>query len=224
MTVHLFCGFDQRESVGFHVFVSSVLKRASKPVAIHAMASMGLPQGSNAFSISRFLVPWMMGFKGHAIFVDASDMMMIEDVAQLDALFDSKYAVQVVKHSDYTSQHERKYIGTEMECAQSNYSRKNWASVMIVNCEHSAWFGLTPQAIQMKSPMQLLQFQDLLDSEIGELAKEWNVLVDEGHELENAKLLHWSAGLPTFRHYQNARASKDWHNEFDAMTLGMAHG
>ena len=95
---------------------------------------------------------------------------------------------------------------------------------MIVNCEHSAWFGLTPQAIQMKSPMQLLQFQDLLDSEIGELAKEWNVLVDEGHELENAKLLHWSAGLPTFRHYQNARASKDWHNEFDAMTLGMAHG
>lgn len=224
MTVRLFCGFDARESPGFHVFVSSVLKRATKPVAIHALASMGLPEGSNSFTLSRFLLPWLTGFKGHAIFVDASDMMMLGDVAQLDALFDSKYAVQVVKHGDYTSQHERKYIGTEMECAQSNYSRKNWASVMIVNCEHSAWFGLTPQAIQMKSPMQLLQFQDLLDSEIGELPKEWNVLVDEGHELENAKLLHWSAGLPTFRHYQNARASKDWHNEFDAMTLGMAHG
>lgn len=224
MTVRLFCGFDARESPGFHVFVSSVLKRATKPVAIHALASMGLPEGSNSFTLSRFLLPWLTGFKGHAIFVDASDMMMLGDVAQLDALFDSKYAVQVVKHADYTSQHERKYIGTEMECAQSNYSRKNWASVMIVNCEHSAWFGLTPQAIQMKSPMQLLQFQDLLDSEIGELPKEWNVLVDEGHELENANLLHWSAGLPTFRHYQNARASKDWHNEFDAMTLGMAHG
>lgn len=224
MTVRLFCGFDARESPGFHVFVSSVLKRATKPVAIHALASMGLPEGSNSFTLSRFLLPWLTGFKGHAIFVDASDMMMLGDVAQLDALFDSKYAVQVVKHDDYTSQHERKYIGTKMECDQSNYSRKNWASVMIVNCEHSAWFGLTPQAVQMKSPMQLLQFQDLLDSEIGELPKEWNVLVDEGQELENAKILHWSSGIPTFRHYKNARASKDWHNEFDAMTLGMAHG
>lgn len=224
MNVNLFCGFDQRESVGFHVFVSSVLKRSRKPVAIHAMASMGLPQGSNAFSLSRFLVPWMMGFKGHAIFVDSADMVMLGDVAELDKLFDPKFAVQVVKHPDYTSQHERKYIGTDMECAQSNYSRKNWASVMVLNCEHSGWFGLTPKAIELKTSMQLLQLQDFLDSEIGELPKEWNVLVDEGQELKGAKILHWSAGLPTFRHYRNARASQDWHNEFDSMTQGMAHG
>ena len=224
MTTHLFCGFDERESPGFHVFVSSVLKRATKPVAIHALASMGLPEGSNSFTLSRFLLPWLMGFKGHAIFVDASDMLMLGDVSELDALYDKKYAVQVVKHDDYSSQHERKYIGTEMECAQSNYSRKNWASVMIVNCEHSAWFGMTPNAITLKSPMQLLQFQEFLDSEIGELPKEWNVLVDEGQELNNAKILHWTAGIPTFAHYKNARASKDWHAQFDSMTLGMAHG
>lgn len=223
-TTHLFCGFDERESPGFHVFVSSVLKHASKPVAIHALASMGLPEGSNSFTLSRFLLPWLMGFKGHAIFADASDMMMLGDVSKLDELFDKQYAVQVVKHDDYISQHERKYIGTAMECAQSNYSRKNWASLMIVNCEHSAWFGVTPKAVSLKSPMQLLQFQDLLDSEIGGLPKEWNVLVDEGQDVTNAQILHWTAGIPTFKHYQNARASKDWHAQFDAMTLGMAHG
>lgn len=224
MTIQLFCGFDQRESAGFHVYVSSVIKRATKPVAIHALSSMGLPQCSNAFTFSRFLVPWLMGFKGHAIFTDGSDQMMLADIVELDSLFDPKYAVQVVKQDEYISQHERKYIGTEMECPQSNYPRKNWASVMILNCEHSVWFGLTPSAIEMKTPMQLLQFQDLHDHEIGALPPQWNVLVDEGQDLAEAKILHWSNGLPTFIHYRNARASKDWHNEFDSMTQGMASG
>jgi hypothetical protein len=185
---------------------------------------MGLPCGSNSFTLSRFLVPALMGFKGHAIFVDACDMMCLGDIAELDALFDNRFAVQVVKHPDYDSLHQRKYIGTDMECAQSNYSRKNWASVMAINCSHSAWFGWTPQAIEFKSPMQLLQFQDVLDSEIGDLPKEWNCLVDEGHPMEGAKILHWTAGIPSFIHYRNARASRDWFDEFGQVTQGMQDG
>lgn len=222
--IRVFTGYDERESPGFHVFASSLIKHWTKPVAIHPLSSLGLPEGSNTFTLSRFLVPWLCNFRGHAIFVDACDMMMLADIVELDSLFDKQYAVQVVKHDEYVSQHARKYVGTEMECAQTNYPRKNWASVMVINCEHSAWFGLTPAAIELKSPMQLLQFQDLHDHEIGALPPEWNVLVDEGQELHGAKILHWTAGIPTFKHYKDARASKQWHIQFDSMTQGMGDG
>ena len=222
--IKVFCGWDQRESAGWHVFASSVIRRASKPVELIALNSMGLPPGSNSFTLSRFLVPALCEFKGHAIFCDGVDMQCIADIVELDSLFDSQYAVQVVKHGEYVSSHKRKYIGTDMECDQSQYSRKNWASLMLVNASHSAWFGLTPQAIEMKSPMQLLQFQDLLDSEIGELPKEWNVLVDEGQDLTGAKMLHWSNGIPGFRHYKNSRRSGDWFDEFGQVTGGMQDG
>lgn len=218
----MFCGWDPREAIGFHVFAHSVIKRATQPVRIVPLSSMGLPQGSNTFTLSRFLVPYLMGFKGHAIFADACDMLMLGNVAELDALFDPTYALQVVKHPVYTSQHERKYIGTEMECDQSNYDRKNWASLALVNCEHSAWFATTPKMIELAKPIEMLQFQNFLGSEIGALPAEWNVLVDEGQNDAGAKLLHWTAGIPTFKHYKNARRSKDWFFEHDEVV--MAHG
>lgn len=219
--IDLFCGYDEREAAGYHTFCASVIKRATKPVNFRPLASMGLPQGTNTFTLSRFLVPYLMGFKGHAIFVDACDMLMLGDVAELDALFDRRFAVQVVKHPDYQSQHARKYIGTEMECEQSNYARKNWASAMVINCAHAAWFAATPKFISLAKPIELLQFQYMLDSEIGALPEEWNVLIDEGHEREGAKLLHWTAGIPTFLHYRNARASADWFREHEIMNKAM---
>jgi hypothetical protein len=81
----LFAGYDAREAIGFHVFVASVLERASVPVAVHALDDKGLPVGSNAFTFSRFLVPWLCGFQGRAIFADGSDMLMQADIAELDA-------------------------------------------------------------------------------------------------------------------------------------------
>jgi hypothetical protein len=216
--IHLFCGYDARESAGFHAFVHSVLSRASQPVSIIPLAGLGVPVGSNAFTLSRFLVPHLMEYSGRAIFADASDMLMLGDVAELDALFDPEKAVQVVKHPAYMSQHERKYIGTGMECGQTNYTRKNWASLMLINCAHEAWREKTPTKVAGSDPLQQLQFADFQADEIGELPPEWNVLVDEGQSDAGAKLLHWTAGIPRFKHYQNARRSKDWFVEFDAMT------
>lgn len=222
--INLFCGWDAREAVGFHVFCHSVIERASALVRITPLSSMGLPKGSNGFTLSRFLVPYLMGFKGRAIFVDACDMLMLSDVAELDTLFDRRFAVQVVKHPDYESEHTRKYVGTEMECEQSNYSRKNWASMAIFHCSHPAWQRFTPAFIASEKTLELLQFSMLKDEEIGTLPAEWNVLIDEGQERAGAKLLHWTAGIPTFKHYRNARASKDWFAEFESMTGAMQHG
>jgi lipopolysaccharide biosynthesis glycosyltransferase len=224
MRIRLFCGFDPRESIGFHNFCNSVLSRSSELVQIIPLADRGLPTGSNSFTISRFLVPYLSSFKGHAIFLDASDMLCLGDIAELDSLFDPKYAVQVVKHPDYVSQHGRKYIGTEMECQQTNYPRKNWASAMLFNCEHSAWFGMTPQGVKLSNKMDLLQLKILMDNEIGELPKEWNCLVDEDQDSEGAKILHWTAGLPSFIHYKNSRRSKDWFDALETMSKGAQYG
>lgn len=220
MSVQLFCGYDEREAVGYATFCHSVLRRSSKPVLFRPLASMGLPEGSNSFTLSRFLVPWLCGFKGHAIFADACDMLMLGDVAELDALFDPAYAVQVVKHPTYESQHAKKYVGTSMECEQTNYPRKNWASLMLVNCEHPAWSAAMPGWLPRIGAIQCLKFENCLHEEIGELPPEWNVLIDEGQERDGAKLLHWTAGLPTFEHYRNARGSKDWFAAFKELTGG----
>lgn len=219
--IRLFAGYDEREAVGFHCFVSSVIRRATKPVCIHPLAANGLPVGSNAFTYSRFLVPFLMGFKGHAIFADASDMIMLGDVAELDGLYDDRFAVQVVKHQEYKTKHPIKYRGTDMQCPNLSYARKNWTSLMILNCEHSYWRCLDIRTLSSVAGLSLLQLGGLKlkdgESEVGGLPPEWNVLVDEGQESEGAKLLHWTAGIPGFEMYKDAPRAIDWHAEHDFM-------
>lgn len=212
--IHLFCGYDKRESVGFHAFVASVIERASVPVAIHPLDAKGLPQGTNTFTFSRFLVPWLMGFKGRAIFMDACDMLMLDDIAKLDELFVRGKAVQCVQH-DYRTRNPVKYIGTPMESPNRDYPRKNWASVMLMNCAHPGWAGMTPARIEnfRDIPTRLLGLNWLHDSDIGSLPGEWNRLVDEGQPVEGAKVLHWTCGVPAFKHYRNAPGADHWHHQ-----------
>lgn len=219
--INLFCGYDKREADGFAVFTHSVIKHASQPVSIVPLASLGMQQGSNAFTLSRFMVPYLMGYTGHAIFCDASDMLMLADVAELDALFDDHFAVQVVKHPDYRTRHKTKYRGTDMECPNMDYARKNWASVMIMNCAHPVWQEFEDRIPSMPA-LDLLQFEFLLDEEIGDLPGEWNRLVDEGHYVAGAKLLHWTAGIPSFPEYADAPGSDLWKVERNEAFV--AHG
>jgi hypothetical protein len=204
--INLFCGYDKREAFGWHLFVQSVLDRTSEPVAIHRLDSCGMQHGSNAFTMSRFFVAQMMGYKGHAIFADASDMLCLGNIAELDAMFDPRYAVQVVKHY-YMTRNPIKYIGTKMECQNLDYPKKNWASLMLINCEHPAWQQFHPEMDRMIA----LQFVLFNDAQIGELPSEWNRLVDEGQKVEGAKILHFTAGLPMFPHYEHAPGAGYWH-------------
>lgn len=218
--IQLFCGYDEREAVGFHVFVHSVIKRATTPVSIIPLAAMGLPQGSNSFTLSRFLIPYLMGYQGTAIFADASDMLMLGDIAELAGMYDERYAVQVVKHSDYISRHQRKYIGTPMECEQSNYPRKNWASLMLINCGHEMWRSVNPAFLAQSYAVNTLMLSHCSDA-IGELPDCWNRLIDEGHSLSDAKILHWTAGIPAFEHYRSSPGSDAWLSERNEMLGSM---
>lgn len=207
--IKLFCGYDQREALGYAVFCHSVLRRSSSPVEFIPLASMGLPEGSNSFTVSRFLVPYLCGFKGRAIFCDASDMLMLGDIAELDSLFNGSHAVQVVKHPDYRTRHKTKYRGTSMECPNMDYPRKNWASVMLINCEHPDWKMCAPLSLGYSNVGKLLQLDWTPD--IGWLPEEWNCLVDEGQQ--GGKILHWTAGIPAFPAYADAPYSDLWHAE-----------
>lgn len=214
--IHLFCGYDARESIGWHVFVHSVLRRTSQPVAIHRLDACGLPQGTNAFTMSRFLVPWLMGYRGHAIFADASDMLCLGDIAQLDSLFDDRKAVQVVKH-DYQTRNPRKYIGTSMESENVDYERKNWASLMIVNCEHEFWTDADAAHLERGRKLDVLQLGGAGGNIVGSLPTYWNCLADEGQPVEGAQILHWTAGIPGFKHYANAPGADLWREELRDM-------
>jgi hypothetical protein len=209
--INLFCGYDHREAIGYGVFVERMLSLASEPVMIVPLHSHGLPTGSNDFTTSRFLVPQLMGWKGRAIFCDAVDMLLTEDIANLNHLFDPDYAVQVVKHPTYSTRHKMKYVGTDMECPNRDYPRKNWASVMLINCAHPAWRTIHESSIAASKPIDLLQFKFIPDDAIGALPEKWNRLVDEGHPVDGAAIWHWTAGTPAFKYYHDAPGAEHWH-------------
>lgn len=211
----IFCGFDDRESVGYHIFCASVLARASVPVNFVPLRLRTSHNGTNQFTVSRFLAPYLMGYKDRAIFADAADMICLGDVAELqDNLDYLKGAVGVVKHN-YKTKHKVKYVGTDMQSPNVDYERKNWASLMLMNCEHPAWKAITPTSADTWSMIDLLQFKFLADCEIDDAPNEWNRLVDEDQPTEGAKLLHWTAGIPGFKHYADAPGADLWRKELE---------
>lgn len=214
--INLFCGYDPREALGYHVFAHSVINRATRPVSLVPLHANGLQQGSNEFTVSRFLVPYLTGFRGHAIFADGADMLCLGDLAYLDAMFDSRFAVQVVPHQ-YKTRHPRKYVGTTMEAPNRDYPRKNWASLMLVNCWHPAWAWATPDALAGTAVGDLMELRFLRPKDIGFLPVQWNRLVDEGQPADDALLMHWTAGLPAFAAYRQAPGAERWHAAYNDM-------
>lgn len=215
--IQLFAGFDEREEVGYHAFCSSVIHRATVPVSITPL-SLGTVQrlygeghrdGTNGFIYLRFLIPYLMNFEGFAIFCDGADMVVDADIAELAALYDPYKAVQVVKH-DYRTKHPRKYVGTAMEAPNGDYPKKNWSSVMLINCSHYAWREMTPERVASLPGGYLHRFEFIPERFIGELPVEWNWLADEYGPNDRAKLLHWTAGIPGFKHYRNAPHADKW--------------
>ena len=177
--------------------------------ALQKVYQGGARDGTNAFIYSRFLIPFLCDFEGHAIFVDGADMVCKADIAELWALRDSFSAVQVVKH-EYKTRNPVKYIGTQMEAKNENYEAKNWSSVMIINCSHYAWRSITPDVVAKMPGSHLHRFGFIDARDVTPLPFEWNWLADEYGESDKAKLLHWSSGIPGFTHYKDAPHAADW--------------
>lgn len=215
--IPIYYGFDPREEVGAHTFVSSVLHLATSPVSfcpLHlplfkSFYDAGQRDGTNAFIYTRFLIPFLQQFRGWAIFADGSDMVVQADIAELWALRDYYKAVQVVQH-DYKTRHPRKYVGTSMEAANDDYPRKNWSSLMLINCSHFAWRNIRPDSVAAMKGSTLHRFSWIPEIQVGSLPMEWNWLADEYGPNPAAKLLHWTAGIPAWPAYTNTPHSDDW--------------
>jgi hypothetical protein len=204
--LRLFVGHDPREAVGLHAFIQSVLQTTPVPVSITPLS--GKTDGTNAFTLARFLVPSLCGFTGHAIWCDGADMLLRADLRELLDFQNWRYAAQVVQHS-YTPKHDRKYIGTELEAPNEAYERKNWSSLILWNCEHDANMCLTQKFVEAQSGRFLHRFSWLEDGLIRGLPLEWNWLDEYGWN-DSAKLVHYTNGIPGFSHYANAPHSEEW--------------
>ena len=208
-------GFDQRESVAFHVFTQSIIETASMPVFFLPLAINTLigyrethTDNSNDFIYSRFLTPYLMDFDGWAIFADG-DMICKSDIKELWDLRDESKALLVVKHS-YKTKQNLKYLGN----INQDYPKKNWSSMILWNCSHPKHKILTPEFIESHSGSYLHRFSWLDESEIGELPTTWNWLAIEYPENKNAKLIHYTLGTHCFNDYKNTDMAEDWHNAF----------
>lgn len=213
--INLIVGFDQRESIAYHVFCQSVIDRASMPIQFLPLAENTLNQykeihidGGNKFVYSRFLTPYLMNFSGWAIFADG-DMVCQADITELWSLRDETKAVQVVKH-DYKTKAAKKYLGN----ANLDYPKKNWSSLILWNCSHPKNAILTPEFIQSQPGSYLHRFSWLSDDLVGELDAEWNWLAIEYPENPKAKLIHYTLGTPCFKDYADESMSDVWKKNY----------
>jgi hypothetical protein len=221
--IKIFIGYDPVESLAWHTMAHSIFEKSSKPVALIPVNLANLkkifprerdPKQSNEFSFSRFLVPYLSGFEGHALFFDC-DMMLRVDVAQMFDVLTTQpdKALYVVQHS-YEPRDDVKYLNT----VQYKYPRKNWSSVVLWNCSHPAHKKLTPEYVNTATGMELHRFSWLKDEEIGALDVRWNWLVGEYDEPpEDVKNVHWTVGGPYFDEYKNADFSAEWFETHDRM-------
>lgn len=212
--IPIFIGYDPREAVAYHTCANSIIRQASKPVAIIPLAlnlfndyTETHTDGSNQFIYSRFLVPHLMGYQGHAIFIDG-DMIVRGDIVELWEQRSSYMDVQVVKH-DYKTRMTEKYLGAKNE----DYPRKNWSSVILWNCNSWTNRRLTPEWIENATGAELHRFTWIPDERIGELPKEWNWLPDEYGPNLDAKLLHYTLGTPCFHEFATTPQGDEWHKE-----------
>jgi hypothetical protein len=141
------------------------------------------------------------------------DMLMLDDVAKLWDLRDDRYAVMVVKHN-HVPKEEKKFLNQP----QTKYEKKNWSSVMLMNCAKCK--ALTTEYVNNATGLELHRFRWLGNDElIGEIPHRWNHLVDYDPPTLVAELsnIHYTEGGPYFESFRNCGYSDIWFRERDQM-------
>jgi len=214
--INVFIGYDEGEKIAFHVLCESIRNKSSVPVSFVPLdlnttkkifTRDKAPNQSTDFAFSRFLVPYLSGYKGWSLFMDC-DMLMRTDIDILWQHRDSDCAVMVCKH-DYTPKTETKFLGQ----VQTKYEKKNWSSFMLMNCAKCS--SLTPDYVNSATGLELHQFKWLeSDNLIGELPLEWNWLVGEYEYHQNPKNVHFTEGGPYFEQYKGCDYTIDWFKDY----------
>lgn len=239
MKESIWVGFDGREAPAFAVAVHSIKSRLSRQIPVNGIVLADLQECglyrrptesfinseghrqlidvlsrregydgamSTEFALSRFLTPHLAG-SGWALFMDC-DMMARTDLSKLFALRDPSKAVMCVKHN-YAPVVTVKMDGQP----QTKYSRKNWSSVMMFNCDHPANRRLTVEMVNTMPGRDLHAFCWLDDADIGDLPLEWNWLASESEFIANPMIVHHTLGSPCLPGYEDAPYGNEWRRE-----------
>lgn len=164
------------------------------PVSITPLILRQLPikrRGLTEFTYSRFLVPYLSGYVGTSLFLDA-DMVVTADIKELFDSADSLCSVQVNKHQD----------------------KFEWASAMLFN--NALCKVLTPEFID--DPSNKLFDLAWARERIGEFPPEWNHCVGYAEPRDDAKLYHYTQGLPCFPETKGLPEDEAWSEEAHHLT------
>lgn len=214
-SLKVYVGYDSSLKLPFDVCVSSIKRRSNVEVikldkdTIPEYTRQREPNQSTDFTYTRFLVPYLNGYSGIALFVDCDFIFLESPYYMLKEKDSYAFPVSVVKHPQYTPRENIKMDGR----AQLGYRRKNWSSLMLFNCDHPFCRKLTPDVVNTASGSYLHQF-DWVDSDrIGSLPLEWNCL-DDYYHLSDPKAIHYTDGGPWFGpRYANTAYSDLWNRE-----------
>lgn len=225
--LRIWVGRDAREIRAWNVACASFRRYATQPLELHAISMSSCPglytrptrilhtggywdeiseaPMSTSHAIARFLVPFLCGYQGWALFTDG-DVLCRTDVAQLFALADERYAVQVVHHQ-YAPVSAEKMDGQ----VQTRYPRKNWSSVMLFNCGHPLNKALTVDHVNAVPGRDLHRFDWLPDEWVGPLPESWNWLAGHSSPTITPDLVHFTEGVPDMPGYEHGPYTDEWY-------------
>ena len=216
----IYIGWDSREDIAYQVAKHSIESLASVPVEIIPLKQHELRANefywreidklaSTEFTFTRFLIPALNEYTGWALFIDC-DFVALDDVKKLFDQVDDRYAVMCAQH-DYTPKEGVKMDGQQ----QTVYPRKNWSSMMLINCAHPSNKQVTLDLVndESKTGAYFHRFSWLNDNEVGEISHEWNWLVGWYKEPDDGepKFLHYTEGGPWFSKYHNCEYAHEWY-------------
>ena len=188
----VFIGVDRRQPLAYNVARNSVERHAKSRVQVEPLRIDWLPitrQGLTEFTFSRYLVPWLMGYKGQAVFLDGDMVVKIDITRILDDL-DPLAAVSIVK----------------------SRQRFEWPSLMVFNCAHPLCAVLTPEFVE--SPANSPHTLEWAADATGTLDPSWNYCV--GYDTtgaDTAKIIHFTAGIPCWPETKQCGMAGAWREE-----------
>jgi hypothetical protein len=219
--VKVYIGHDEREADAYRVCEASMRSTALgaldiQPISrltlgdLYARPTVRRDDGSlfdpisNApmstdFAIARFFIP-LIQKEGWALFCDC-DFLWRAPVEELMQLADERYPVMCVHHEPYPT------AVLKMDGQfQVPYRRKNWSSLMLINCARWQDSGYA-QRVNRTRGILLHQFTGY---NVGALSLEWNWLVGLSPPVRRVRAAHFTLGVPSMPGYENVEFADEW--------------
>jgi hypothetical protein len=121
-----------------------------------------------------------------------ADMLARADLTELTQIAFNDYSVKVVK----------------------SIERFEWPSLMLFN--NQACRTLTPEFIETENPYKLKW------GTVGELPSEWNHVVGYSPRRPDAKVVHFTMGIPCWEETKDCEYADEWRKEFDIMNSSVS--